>query len=335
MASNQDSSSTNDNSLTTVSIDGLVVMKIIKHCKDNLPELVTGQLLGLDFDSTLEVTNCFPFPERATEEEDDENAGNVGGAEYQLEMMKCLREVNVDNNTVGWYVCSTYLSASLNVNAIEAQYNYQDRIKKSVMIVYDPLKTSLGTLSLKAYRLTNTFMQVWKDKTFTKESLIKAKVSFKDIFEEIPVVIQNSTLAKCFLFEAEEQKALNVDLSVLNLASNPFLERSLDFLNDGLDDLAQEQNKFQYYQRSLARQQTQQAGWLAKRRNENAARKAQDEPLLPETDPTNPIFKSLAEPSRLDSLLTTAQINGYCEQIHSYATTALTKTFLFNDLEKE
>jgi hypothetical protein len=25
------------------------------------------------------------------------------GANYQLEMMRCLREVNVDNNTVGWY----------------------------------------------------------------------------------------------------------------------------------------------------------------------------------------------------------------------------------------
>lgn len=31
-------------------------------------------------------------------EEDDE----ADGANYQLEMMRCLREVNVDNNTVGW-----------------------------------------------------------------------------------------------------------------------------------------------------------------------------------------------------------------------------------------
>lgn len=26
-----------------------------------------------------------------------------GGTLYQLEMMKCLRDVNVDNNIVGWY----------------------------------------------------------------------------------------------------------------------------------------------------------------------------------------------------------------------------------------
>lgn len=35
-------------------------------------------------------------------EEDEEIEAD--GANYQLEMMRCLREVNVDNNTVGWYV---------------------------------------------------------------------------------------------------------------------------------------------------------------------------------------------------------------------------------------
>ena len=38
------------------------MLKIIKHCKEFAPTLVTGQLLGLDVGSVLEVTNCFPFP---------------------------------------------------------------------------------------------------------------------------------------------------------------------------------------------------------------------------------------------------------------------------------
>jgi len=41
-----------------------VALKIIKHCKECMPALVTGQLLGLDIGSILEVTNCFPFPVR-------------------------------------------------------------------------------------------------------------------------------------------------------------------------------------------------------------------------------------------------------------------------------
>lgn len=36
---------------------------------------------------------------------EEDEASDVDGANYQLEMMRCLREVNVDNNTVGWYAC--------------------------------------------------------------------------------------------------------------------------------------------------------------------------------------------------------------------------------------
>jgi len=100
--------------INTVYLDGVVVLKIIQHCKDNLPDLVTGQLLGLDVDTNLEVTNCFPFPTR-----DDD--GDDEGAEYQIDMMRCLREVNVDNNTVGWYQ-STFLGTYLNESMIETQY---------------------------------------------------------------------------------------------------------------------------------------------------------------------------------------------------------------------
>ncbi|KAH6761138.1 translation initiation factor 3 subunit H1, partial [Perilla frutescens var. frutescens] len=39
-----------------------VILKIIKHCKDFSPALVTKQLLGLDVGNVLEVTNCFSFP---------------------------------------------------------------------------------------------------------------------------------------------------------------------------------------------------------------------------------------------------------------------------------
>lgn len=45
------------------------VLKIIKHCRESYPNDVTGQLLGLDEQGTLEVTNCFPFPS-----DTDENA---------------------------------------------------------------------------------------------------------------------------------------------------------------------------------------------------------------------------------------------------------------------
>lgn len=50
-------------------------------------------------------------------------------------MMKSLRDVNVDNNTVGWYK-STYLGSFLDESMIETQFNYQENIEKAVLIVY-------------------------------------------------------------------------------------------------------------------------------------------------------------------------------------------------------
>jgi len=104
-----------DNTLETVELEALVVMKIIKHCHENLPQLVTGQLLGLDIRNTLQVTDCVPFPKIGDDNEDDnedENADEADaakGAEYQIEMMKALKEVNVDNNMLDGIVPPTWI----------------------------------------------------------------------------------------------------------------------------------------------------------------------------------------------------------------------------------
>ena len=112
-----------------------VVLKIIKHCQEALPSFVTGQLLGLDIGRTLEVTNCFPFPNKnddaAAPAGGAEEDGDEDGAEYQMHMMQCLREVNVDNNTVGWYQ-STYFSSFIDDSCIDTQFNYQVSVRVRV-----------------------------------------------------------------------------------------------------------------------------------------------------------------------------------------------------------
>lgn len=46
------------------------VLKIVKHCRES-GVAVTGQLLGLDIGATLEVTNCFAFPNQGADHVDD------------------------------------------------------------------------------------------------------------------------------------------------------------------------------------------------------------------------------------------------------------------------
>ncbi|KAJ6401258.1 hypothetical protein OIU84_016633 [Salix udensis] len=246
--------------LRAVQIEGLVVLKIIKHCKELSPSLVTGQLLGLDVGSVLEVTNCFPFPIR---EEDEEIEAE--GANYQLEMMRCLREVNVDNNTVGWYQ-SMLFGCFQTVELIETFMNYQENIKRCVCIIYDPSRANQGVLALKALKLSDSFMDLYRSNNFTGEKLREKNLSWVDIFEEIPIKVSNSALISAFMTELEDDTPVTqCDYDRLQLSTSPYLERNVEFLIECMDDLSIEQQKFQYYYRNLSRQQAQQQAWLQKR----------------------------------------------------------------------
>jgi len=316
--------------LRVVQIEGLVILKIIKHCTEFSPALVTGQLLGLDVGSVLEVTNCFPFPIR----EDDEEI-EAEGANYQLEMMRCLREVNVDNNTVGWYQSTLLGSTYQTVELIETFMNYQENIKRCVCIIYDPSKSNQGVLALKALKLSDSFMELYRNNEFNGEKLREKNLTWVDIFEEIPIKVSNSALVSAFMTELEaDSPVTQSDYDRLQLSTNPFMERNMEFLIECMDDLSMEQQKFQFYYRNLSRQQAQQQTWLQKRRAENMARKAAGEEPLPEEDPSNPIFKPLPEPSRLDSYLITNQVSNYCNQINSVAGQSFSRLYLMKALHE-
>ena len=158
-----------------------VVMKIIKHCSQTFPTTATGFLVGMDTKSTLEITNSFPFPTvdiPVTDSHHDSNAtSNLAAAApraknntvYQNEMIKKLREVNVDANNVGWYT-SANLGNFVNMNMIENQYHYQKELnERTVAIIHDVSRSSQGSLSLRAFRLSPAFMVAYKENKFTVE----------------------------------------------------------------------------------------------------------------------------------------------------------------------
>ena len=67
---------------------------------------------------------------------------------------------------------------------------------------------------------------------------------------------------------------------------------------------------------------------------ENSSRKARGEEPLPEED-INKIFKPLAQPQRLDSLLLAGQISCYSDQITEFATQSFGKLFMAESLQNE
>ncbi len=316
-----------------------MVLKIVQHCQSALPGFVTGQLLGLDIGRTLEVTNCFPFPGKEDAEQARAEGGDGGdddddGAGYQMEMMRCLREVNVDNNTVGWYQ-STYFSSFIEDSCIETQFNYQENIKNCVVIIYDPSRTRSTGMALRAFRLTDSFMALYKEGKFTLTALAAAGLSNSDVFQELPIRVRNSHLSSALLLELQEQCELHpnaADFARLELHTNPFLEKQMQLLIECIDDMQQEAIKLQHHERNVQRQKAAQQQYLLKKKADAQQRVMRGEARDEEDLSTNPLFKPIPQPSRLESLLIMNQMQAYCEQINQFTGQSFAKLFLMHSL---
>ncbi|GAB6029931.1 hypothetical protein CHUAL_005627 [Chamberlinius hualienensis] len=310
-----------------VQLDSLAVLKIVKHCHEEgagTTDVAQGVLLGLVVDNQLEVTNCFPFPRHSEDEDFDE-------MEYQMEMMRHLRQVNIDHLHVGWYQ-STYYGGFLNKALLDSQFSYQSSIEESVVLIYDPLKTSRGFLSIKAYRLSPVAMQMYKDGDFTTDSVKTNKLSFENMFDEIPVVIKTSQLCNALLCELSEMIPEHQGNQYLDLGTATGFVKSMRSLMDSVEELTQETNKVLNHQRQVVKQQQAKQQFLQKRAQENAARLSRGEPPLPE-DEVNKLFKPIPPPGRLDSLLLSGQISSYCNQISQFSTQSIGKLFVAEALQ--
>lgn len=303
----------------------MVVLKIAKHCRESFPSpSTTGQLLGLDVKDVLEVTNCFAFPDSIDGE--DNSTTTRAKTNHMNHMIHCLRDVGVDNNVVGWYQ-SAYLGTFLNAQLTETQFAYQKQLNdRSIVLIHDICTSSSGNLSLKAYRLSSSFLAAQKEGKFTHASIVRNHITHRDILEELPVEVQNSHLATALLQELHqlpsqdaklvlEQKSFGSEnYASLDLSVDPYLEKNIDFLLESIDDYNYEQNTLQFHARQLVREQN-------KRKAENTQRIASG--LAPITTPVT----LTNEPNRLESLLISAQIDRYCGQIEEHSGTACSKLY--------
>ncbi|KAI9890192.1 MAG: Eukaryotic translation initiation factor 3 subunit H [Vezdaea aestivalis] len=343
-----------------VQLESVAVMKINKHCADNFPSAVTGFLVGMDINGTLEVTNSFnflPVEAPASDSHHDTNsAANLAAAAprakyniaHQGEMLKLLKEVNIDANNVGWYT-SCNMGNFVNMSFIENQFHYQkDLNERTIALVHDVGRSAQGASALRAFRLSPAFMAAFKKNEFTTESLQKTGLTYKDILIELPIRIHNSHLATQWLnqimtpktsakipstlaeieeeVEETQRGPASANRNILDLNVDPFLEKSSELLLESVETHHTELNNYQYYQRQVAREQAKITAWQQKRKQENLVRAAAKQPLLSE-DEWKSLFKLPTEPSRLESMLNSLQIEQYAGQIDSHAATTTTKMF--------
>lgn len=192
-----------------------------------------------------------------------------------------------------------------------------------------------------------------EQKTNTYRSLQKSEMRHPDIFEELPVKLHNSHLITSFIHQLQcptsnastelpsslaalesspfnKTSTLTPNIDNLSLSIDPFLEKNCDLLLDSIETHNTEVNNYQYYQRVLGREQQKINAWKQKRAQENAARATLNQPLLPE-DEWQRLFKLPAEPSRLESMLNTRQVNQYAGQVDNFVSSSTGKMFAIKD----
>jgi len=285
-----------------VQIDALVFLQVMKHCRQHAPHTVTGQLLGLDVENTLQVTHSFGYVQRS-----DETAGHQeDGEQYQMETMKQLREVNVDCNTVGWYQ-TTHLGRMENPTmVIDTQFSFQDEIPRSVLVVYDSLQSAVGKPAFKALQLSPKFMQLYKDSDAASR-LKMAEFPSNEMFMEIEVSITSSVISEAFLIDWAISDPMDPtsQVEVLDVENQAFLEQNINLLTRSLGDLAEEQMKIMNFEKMASRKGDEKG---------KGNRKG-----------------GFAQPKPIDTMILSQQIKTHCKAINSFASDAFGKLYLVSN----
>ncbi|KAG8911207.1 hypothetical protein FRC01_005845 [Tulasnella sp. 417] len=320
-----------------VRVDGLVISKIIKHGRDakSTASNVSGTLLGIDLQGTLEVSNSFPLPSTSGGSKGgDDDESKASHARYQASMLRQLSFVSGDTTVVGSYHIVS-MGQVYKQTILDALVGQMDKVRHGgIAIVHDLTQAARGNSSFKAFRLSPGYLAAHKSGKFHAQSLGANSLTFSQFFVELPLQIRTSPLASAFLKTVLSPSASSSAVpapgfSNLSLPAPTTHTRALDLLLETLDQSKSEENNVAYQSRQIARERAKADGYLAKKREENAQRIAQG--LAPFAEPreedVRAMFKVPPEPSRLDSVMLMGQVDAVAKEVELLQSVEIVKMY--------
>lgn len=332
------------------------LLKVIKHCREAMPSMATGCLLGLNVGGVLEVANCFAF-----KRDDDGDSSS-----FQNTMMSCLKAVGIDGNMAGWYQ-STPFATVCTKDLVATQYDFQREIPGSVVVIYDPTAAGTGSLALKALKLSDAFMKRFSTAAAAGSDAAGAPLLASGVFVEVPVRLHQNPVMAALLADVSAPRAasaagagasaaaedaadrasdadaamplaggVDCDLDRLELNAQAYLDKHLHLLSEQVEEMAELTVSAQVWERKEAILARQRSDFEAKRRVENAKRKEKRQAALPMRDPSLECFAPLptaARVEKLDALLSAAQAGVYCKEMGHLAARNFGKLFLASALQ--
>lgn len=169
----------------------MTLLKIVFHCNEVVVGSVSGTLLGCLSATKLEITDCY-----RTKTNDSDYR------KFYLNMQECLGQIGIENYMVGWYSRAFYNEFLYTKRVASDCFINQENIPFSICLIYDPNGFLYGRLAIKAFRLCPKMQELFREyPECTMDNLIQNQISINDMFEEIPIEIQNHILVHSFLFD--------------------------------------------------------------------------------------------------------------------------------------
>lgn len=308
---------------TSIDIQGSVLLSVIRHTSENYPSLYSGSLIGFEDDNgSIDVTHAYPFP--YPDQFEGGSLRSRSGNKYQQEILDALKSLGQGVEFQGWFQ-STISGNFVTSLLIEALAQQQLTNKNAFILIYN--MASVGKeLELKAVRLSENFLNTYLDGKWKTKDLESHKLSFFNIFDEIPVTIHNQQLVNLYLAASEETVASN-EFENLNFSSNSNITTQLlENLYSQIDSYNFDQTNFNYYQRQLQKEHTKVLQWKQTRKNENAERAKIGEPDL-DMNEWHSHFRLPAGPSRFNNTLQSRAIDELADDILKKCDEELVKSF--------
>ncbi|KWU43759.1 hypothetical protein RHOSPDRAFT_29552 [Rhodotorula sp. JG-1b] len=353
-----------------------------------------GQLFGIDAEGTLEVSNAFGLPAGTfagpPTDAKEESKGVKAAAKYTAQLVNRMTDVNADASVVGFYTSTNNGQVLATGGFVEALVGAQlsgggvgsgaktqpvarpgmgprpaaqlasgdaNKSGKGIALVYDIASATQGAVALKAYRLSQGFIDASRAGKFDTASLIENKLIHSTILEEVPVVVHSSALLTAFLAtltapasSSSSSSSSTAASSSSSLSTPSFaplslpspsstahvqsaaipapLTQPLQHLLSALETHQAHLSTLQFQSRQLARERTRLEAIhpnVAKRRQENEQRAKDGLPPLPLTE--EEVRAGLKEPSRLETMCALAAVEGAAKSLSEATGAGVVRAF--------
>lgn len=297
-------------------------MSIIKHTSENYPSLYSGNLLGFEDDNgSIDISHAFPFP--YPDQFEGGSLKSRSGGKYQQDILDALKKINYGIEFQGWFQ-STVSGNFVTTQLVDSLVQQQLANKNTFILIHN--MASIGKeLDMRAIRLSENFMNTYLDGKWKSKDLENNKLSFMNIFDDIPIEIHNQELVNLYLTSLGNTSDNEFD--ILNLSSNQNVTAQLlESLYGQIDAYNYDQNNFNYYQRQHQKEMSKIIQWKQQRKLENLERaKIGEKELDPEE--WQSLFKLPTEPSRYNNMLHSHAIDVLADDILKKCDEELTNSF--------